>query len=342
MRSTDTVARLLAVATAMLIGACGFPGRPASPPPDIITPAKALAVVHDYWKMNEQAAMHQDSKLFAQIETGFLTEVDQASARADLALGRPALAAPGPLRHVTTYVPHQHRYPAEFVALIETVQVDQDSHPTNDPLSLYEHFTQPAARDPWKSDFDAEIDPSHPLKFAQDRDRFTTALPADASQLVLPPSRVAASLATYLDSGVLLGTPTGPFAPGPMTTKSVELQRAHLSYMSNQGYIEATDFTVLPYLHTYRSADGGAIVLFALRPSNKVSTDPTSCIIQPANHQWGGLVPLGTYASVTIDDLLQLVATDPPARSGSKVDVVGVQEDQVAARVVPSPLKHCS
>jgi hypothetical protein len=308
---------------------------------DVITPAKARAVVRDNWKANEQAAMRQDLRLFAQIETGFLIEIDEAAIKADQALGRPALAAPRPLRDVTVYVPHQHRYPAEFLTLIQTVQVDEASRPTNDPLSFFEHFIQPAARDPWKADFYTETDPGRTLKFALDRDGYATALPADASQLVLTPNGLAAGLAAYLETGVRSGTATGPFAPGPMTTKSVELQRAHDSRMTSQGYKEATDFHVLSYLHAYRSADGSAIVLFALRPSNTVTTDPSTCVVQPDNRQWGGLVPLGRYSSVTFDDLLQLIAIDPPARSAGKVDVVGVHDDQVAARTVPSPLTYC-
>jgi hypothetical protein len=185
------------------------------------------------------------------------------------------------------------------------------------------------------------VDPKKPVKFALDRDGYMSVVPAAASQLVLPPDRVGPALASYLDSGVLLGTPDGPFAPGPLTTDSVEFQREHYTYMSNQGYIEATDFNVLPYLHAYRAADGAAIVLFDLRPSNRVTTAPTECIIQPANHQWGGLVPLGTYASVTIDDLVQLLAIDPPARSGRKVDVVGSADDEIAVKLVPSPLRDC-
>jgi hypothetical protein len=306
----------------------------------VTTPAKAVAVARDYWKTNEQATMRRDAELFARIHTGLILEADRAWVIAQQNLNRPALAAPRPLRQVTAYVPRQRGFPAEFIALIETVQVDDSGHPSNAQNSFYDHFVRPAADAGWKVDFTtADVNPGRPLKFALDRDGYATALPVDASEFVLPPNRVGAALATYLDTGVKSGTGTGPFASGPMTTESVKLQREHDSYMTGQGYIEATEFKVLPYLHAYRSADGGAIVLFALRPYNRVTTPPDHCIIQPAQpakRQWGGLVPPGTFSAVFIENLLQLAATDPPAGARGPVDVVDVDESQVAGYTSPS------
>jgi hypothetical protein len=128
-----------------------------------------------------------------------------------------------------------------------------------------------------------------------------------------------------------------------MTSYSVNLQRAHHDLMTMLGYNEATEFHALPYLHAYRAVDGSAIVLFALRPSDTVTLpDPSICIIQPASlRQWGALVPAGNYASVTIDNLLEYMATNPVARPGAQVEVLGIGDDQVAARTVPSPLSGC-
>jgi hypothetical protein len=297
-------------------------------------------VARDYWKTNEQASMHRDAELFARIDTGLTLEEDRAWVIAEQNLSRPVLAAPRPLRQVTAYVPRQRGFPAEFIALIETVQVDESGHPNNAPDSSYDHFVQPAAHAPWKVDFTtAGVNPSRRLKFALDRDGYATALPVDASGFVLPPNQVGAALATYLDTGVKSGTGTGPFAPGPMTTGSVQVQREHDSYMTGQGYIEATELKVLPYLHAYRSTDGGAIVLFALRAYDRATTPPDHCIIQPsqpAQRQWGGLVPPGTFSAVFIENLLQLAATDPPAGAGGSVDVVDVDDSQVAGYTSPS------
>ena len=48
------------------------------------------------------------------------------------------------------------------------------------------------------------------------------------------------------------------------------------------------------------------------------------------------LVPPGTFSAVFIENLLQLAATDPPAGAGGSVDVVDVDESQVAGYTSPS------
>ena len=154
--------------------------------PSIITPIDDLglpSVVHEFWKSNEQALMHHDSKLFARIETGFPLETDQAAIKADRALGNPALAAPRPLRRVTAYVPRQQGFPQEFLALIETVQIDGIGHPNDAQWNFYEHFARPSAGASWKADFYAQVNPSRPFKFALDSGGYATSLPG----LRLPP-----------------------------------------------------------------------------------------------------------------------------------------------------------
>jgi hypothetical protein len=343
VRRTGVFGRWLVVPAAMLVIACSGPLLPGGATSEVITPAKAQEVVRDYWKLSEQASMHQDAKLFARIETGFLKESDEASIKVDLAVGNPGLAAARPLRHVTVYVPHQRGYPAEFAVLIETVQVDAMRTPIDAPLSLYEHFVQPSSRDAWKADFYAQINSSRRFNFALDAAGYAYALPVGDSRFVLRPDRLATAFAAYQRTGVQSGAASGPFAEGPMTSDSVNLQRAHHDNLTLLGYDEATDFQVLPFVHAYRAGNGGAVVLFALRPSNTVTNpDSSSCIVQPASlRQWGGLVPAGKYASVTIENLLQYIAANPVAGPGAKVDVVGIGDDQVAARTVPSTQPHC-
>ncbi|MBJ7597068.1 hypothetical protein [Candidatus Nephthysia bennettiae] len=52
-------------------------------------------------------------------------------------------------------------------------------------------------------------------------------------------------------------------------------------------------------------------------------------------------MPAGRYASVTIENLLQYVAANPVTGPSAKVDVLGIGDDQVGARMVPSTLPQC-
>jgi hypothetical protein len=343
LRRTGASGRWLVAAAAVLIVACSGPSFLDGATSDVITPEQAQAVVRNYWKLDEQASMKQDANLFAGIETGFLRESDEASIKVDRALGNPGLAAPRPLRRVTAYVPHQRAHPAEFTALIETVQLDATRNPTDAPLSLYEHFVQSSSRETWKADFYAQISSGRKFDFALDSTGYAFALAVGDSRFVLRPDGLAAAFAAYQRTGIESGSGSGPFAEGPMTTDSIGLQRAHRDNLTLLGYQEVTDFQALPFVHAYRAADGGAIVLFALRPSDTVTlSDPSFCIVQPASlRRWGGLVPAGTYSSVTIENLLQYIAANPVAGPDAKVDVVGVGDDQVAARTVPSLLPQC-
>jgi hypothetical protein len=336
----------LAVSAALLLLACSGPALPdlaALQTGEVITPTKAKSVVDDYWKTNEQAAIRRDAELFARIETGLLLETDVALIKTERALGQQGQAVPRPLRRVTIYVPHQRGYPAEFVALIETVQIDVTGQPNDAPWTFYEHFTRPSQDDAWKADFYSQVNPGRPFKFQLDAAGYATSLPAAASNFVLRPDALSAALATYQRTGVTSGSPYGPFAPGPMTSYSVDLQRAHHDELAIRGFQESTEFNVLPYVHAYRAVDGSAIVLFALRPSDTVTLpDPSTCMVQPASlRRWGALVPAGSYASITIDNLLQYMATNPLDSPGAQVDVIGIGDEQVAAHTVHSTLRHC-
>src|SRR6266567_2684137 len=120
---------------------------------DLLWPAAANQVVRDYWAVNERAAMAHDLDRFAQAETGLLLEADRGQVQANKALAVPPIPKPRPLRRVTTYVPHQHRYPAQFLALLETVQVGDGGQLTTTPTAIYLHFVRPSSTDPWKADF---------------------------------------------------------------------------------------------------------------------------------------------------------------------------------------------
>ena len=72
---------------------------------------------------------------------------------------------------------------------------------------------------------------------------------------------------------------------------------------------------------------------FGIVSATSSNSDGTYTFLDP--------VPAGTYTSVTIDNLLQYIAANPMASPGARVDVVGIGDDQVAARTVPDPLSRC-
>src|ERR1700730_14255006 len=148
-----TMGRFAAVAIALvtlLVTACaGLPGQGAAV--DVITPSRADKVVHDYWSVNEQAFSTYNTDLLIKIESSPLLEAQVASVKASKAAGDPMLKSARPLKKVTTYVPHQPAYPAQFLALVETVKVDSAGNPTQDAMAFYYRFGQPSENAPWKA-----------------------------------------------------------------------------------------------------------------------------------------------------------------------------------------------
>jgi hypothetical protein len=337
-------AALCSIAAGVACSGLTLPGSRAAAA--IITPADATQVVRDFWRLNEKANTSSDwAAARGQIEGGLLQEADVADGNAMRALGLTSLTAARPLNRVAVYVPRQRSYPAEFVALLETVDLDQGGQLTSEPLAFYAHSVRTAEDERWIADFAAIGDLGRPLRFALDGDGYASSVALQAGGYVVTPSALGDAYVGYLSSGLASGTPRGPFTAGSRTTDAVRGARGFQESMARQGYRVSIDYSTRPYLHAYRGADGFGIVLFALQVTSTVQlADPSLCIIQPADNlrAWGTLVPPGSYSMVASDDLSQLIAIDPPARAASTVDLVAeTYTDQVAARTVAYQLGHC-
>lgn len=338
--------RAVAICSIVLSVACSGltpPGTAAGR--GIITPADARQVVHDFWRLQEKANLSDDrAAARGQIEGGLLQEADLAGGNAMRMLGLPSLAATRPLHRVTVYVPRQRSYPADFVALLETVDLDQGGELTSRPLAFYVHFARRAAGARWIADFAAIGKVARPLRFALDDGGYANRVAPQAGGYVVRPADLADAYVAYLSSGLASGNPQGPFAAGSRTTDAVRNVRAYQEGMTGLGYQISLDYSSRPYLHAYRAADGAAIVMFATQLTATLQpADPRACIVQQAEHlQWGGLVAPGSYSMLASDDLSQVIAIDPPARAGAGVDLVAeTYTDQVAARTVPYRLGRC-
>src|ERR1700730_7214318 len=336
-----TMGRCVAVAIALVtlvVTACaGLPGQSA--PVDVITPSRADKDVHDSWSVNEQAFTTYNPDLLIKIESTPLLEAQAASIKAAKAAGDPMLKSARPLKKVTIYVPHQPSYPAQFIALVETVKVDGSGNPTQEAMDFYYRFAQPSENAPWKANFFVLANLDSPARIAVGRDGFVTLIsPGDASYVV-DPKQLPGSLARYLNSGVASGSPQGPFAPGHLTTDAVTSLRKYRDTMTKLGYTVDLSYQPGQFFDAYRGADGRAVVLFNLQSTDKIAVpDGLHCIVQPKDklHRWGGLVAPGSYSQLVEGRLLQFVATDPAKKAGTAIDVPAYVETQVSAETPPA------
>lgn len=319
---------------AMLSSACAASDVPPAPA-DVLSPSDAVGVVQQYWQVNERAAMGADADLFERVQTGALLEADRGVVVAGRALGRPGIRAPRPLRRVTPFVPHQRRYPAEFLALIETVGVADSGELTDQASRFYDHFVKPSRSQGWMADFYVPADLRHPVRFATDRDGYAIALQPGADGFVLRPGEVPGAFARYLTSGLATGSPAGPFRAGQLTTDAVDAQRRYRAAMRSGGYDVGFDFAPRTFLHAYRAAGGQAILLFAVDAVLHVGA---ACIVQPMGdpRRWGGLVAPGLYSSVVLGHVLEIMASDPPRSSARVVELSSSADDLVSSTTRPA------
>src|SRR3984893_16786187 len=306
-----TMGRCVAVAIALVtlvVTACaGLPGQSA--PVDVITPSRADKVVHDYWSVNEQAFTTYNPDLLIKIESTPLLEAQAASIKAAKAAGDPMLKSARPLKKVTIYVPHQPSYPAQFIALVETVKVDGSGNPTQEAMDFYYRFAQPSDNAHWKANF------------------------------FVDPKQLPGSLARYLNSGVASGSPQGPFAPGHLTTDAVTSLRKYRDTMTKLGYTVDLSYQPGQFFDAYRGADGRAVVLFNLQSTDKIAVPAgVHCILQPKynRHRGGRLFAPGSYSQLVEGRLLQFVATDPAKKAGTAIDVPAYVETQASAETSPA------
>jgi hypothetical protein len=333
-----SMSRCLAAAVALGVLACaGLPGQATSV--DVITPSRADKAVHEYWSVNERAFMAYNADLLAKIQSSPLLEAQTASIKAAKAAGDPMLKSARPLKKLTTYVPHQQGYPAQFVALVETVKVDGSGNPTEEGMAFYYRFAQPSENASWKANFYVLAALDTPARIAIARDGFATLVSATDSTYVVKPDQLPASLAKYLNTGVMTGSPQGPFAPGHLTTDAVTSLRKYRDNMSKLGYTVDLAYQAGQFFDAYRGTDGRAVVLFNLQSTDKVAVpDGLHCIVQPKDNlrRWGGLVPPGSYSQLVEARLLQFVATDPAKKAGTAIDVPAYVETQVSAETSPA------
>ena len=84
--------------------------------PSVVTPAMATAVVRRYWPAHERAFARRDLAALARLSAGPARQWEQA----EVGCGCRAISEPRPMLAADYYVPRQAKYPASFVAAVQT------------------------------------------------------------------------------------------------------------------------------------------------------------------------------------------------------------------------------
>jgi len=312
------------VPAVVVVAACTLPGR-ASSPADIITPGQASQVVASYWTQNEKANMTNDTALLETIEAGPALTMDEVLAVRNAKLNR-HLAEARPLRKVTVYVPHQTRYPAEFAARIDTVNANPNGKVTTEPITFFNLFEKGSPGQAWKSTFFVSPRLDETVTIAIADDGYVALVPVNGSGQTVAPAQMGNLVADYLNAATAgLGMDDSQLEGGPGIDQMARGLRLSIESARQAGFTQTFHASPGPGgSHAYRSAEGRAVVFFAVSNLQVVTAARAGvCIVQDARAHLPPEIPLGNYGRVENKVLALLVAADPPSKKG-KASVLGI------------------
>lgn len=222
--------------------------------------AEAAEVFKEFTTTNNKANKDLDLELNAQIETGVLGDIDEATLKVRRDANPDGMPNYTPLELTDTrfLVPELRGWPKWFVA---------DTANNRDKDRWLLAFTRDGADEEWKASYLSVVEADEMPEFALDDEGHAEAVPLDASGLPIAPGDLSAGYAAYLADGE-----SKAFAKGEHTTelrKVREKEKKTPKYVTQFADRAAPDQGYDSF--ALRTADGGALVLFTTRHSWKVT-----------------------------------------------------------------------
>jgi hypothetical protein len=331
--------RVVLMAAAVLLPAgCSLPLVGGAP--DVVTPAQAVVVVRQNWTTGEKANLALDNSLQEANEAEPALAVDTYSFQSEQATGRAQKVA-RPLNSVTALVPHQSGYPAQFLAEVTTVLIDQN-HPdqlTTTADRYLVEFGKASAAASWKAEAFAELAVGKDFpSFARDQGGYATLVATqDYGGYGIAAGGLAQALADYLRA-YEGGQKPATFAPGPFTDQNATQLQQHFSHMRDLGYQQTDSYNPLDYVRAYQAADRSALVMFGFDETITTTVAPGQCIVQDPNRQnWDGTLAPGAYSTLAEHERVLWLASDPAGGGTAKPSVLGSYGGATGVDSTPGP-----
>ncbi len=266
---------------------------------------EAAQVLAEFDARNNEVYAKRDLALNAQIETGPVGAIDQASLRI-MQFTDPQLTREIPqFTHDQPdfWIPRTIGWPKWFAVH------NTPSYPNARPMLLV--FTKQNPDAPWQAAWGPTLRPGETFPEPyRDAKGHVVEVPADTAGLVVTPRDAAGALTAYLTDGQAWA---GLFADGPSTTEQRKLREEPVQ----NGFVR--QFIDTPAAHfpplAIRTKGGGALVLFAVAHSMKLTVQPPNVLgeIEPEQQAFMAAPP---KKSVTEHRLTGYAAVVPPVGEG--------------------------
>ncbi|MEV5881440.1 hypothetical protein AB0L74_01670 [Streptomyces sp. NPDC052020] len=274
--------------------------------------AEATEALRQFTTAYNKADEAYDSSLDADHTTGALADIDAARLKAGHANnpgGNPS-HTPLKLTDAKFTIPKKAGWPRWFLA-------DARGNKGGDARWLLV-FTRDGLEQPWEVAYLTLTAAGDVPEFKTDKDGWAEAVPADSTDLAVPPADLSKDYTTYLKDG------GDTFAAGAHTSRWRELRKkqAIRPGLARQ-YIDEPlthgDYAPL----ALRTADGGALVFFTTRHFEKQTAAQGASVPRP-NKDVLALTTGEIKQSLTLEFVSNEVALDPPKGSDEpRVTVLG-------------------
>ncbi|MEV5727296.1 MULTISPECIES: hypothetical protein [Streptomyces] len=275
------------------------------------TRAEAAEALREFTTAYNKADEDYDSTLDAEYVTGPLADIDGArlkAGRANNPAGNPD-HSPLEFSDAEYTIPKKAGWPRWFLA-------DARANKGGEARWLLV-FTRNALDEPWQVSYLTLVEPGAVPEFKKDKDGWAEAVPANSTELAVPPGDLSKAYTTYLKEN-------GPeFAPGPHTSqwRTLRQKNARKPGLVTQ-YIDGplTDGAYAPV--ALRTQDGGALVFFTTRHYEKQTAHTGSAVPAP-NKDVLALTTGEIKQSLTMEFVSNEVALDPKKGPDAQVTVLG-------------------
>jgi hypothetical protein len=290
----------------------------------VVTPDQAGGIVRAWWPVHEQALVVNNMVATDQLESGGFQDFTDGQTL-DLVGRQLKWRTVRRLIDQRLFVPRQDRYPADFLAMVETTPYANDrSQPPGTNVVELLVFQRTGPGDSWKAAVESDAYLAHwpPSAFptAAGGSRYET---APQGPFAIAPLDLPAALASYWTAAYKSGTPPSgsPFASASFVNFSGRaIYEDRLAWQKRTGLVGDVTYSVDAADPVFQFSVNGSddAVCFTVRTIATTKRAGGGTLHQdPARQNYGGRLPPGQYRALISYGEHQTCTYVPPAGDGS-------------------------
>ncbi|HXN03817.1 MAG TPA: hypothetical protein VN895_03170 [Candidatus Acidoferrum sp.] len=294
----------------------------------VITPDQAGGIVRAWWPVHEQALAGNNMVATDQLESGGFQEFTDGQTL-DLVGRQLKWRTDRQLVDLRLFVPRQDRYPADFLAIVETTPYATDqSHPPGTMVVEFLVFQRTGPSDSWKAALESDAYLAKwPLSVFPTATGGSPYETAPKGPFAVAPLDLPNALASYWTAAYQSGTPPlgSPFASATFVNLSGQaIYEDRLAWEKRTGLVGGVTYSADTADPLFQFSVNGSYdaVCFTVRMLSTTKKAGGGTLHQDtARQNYGGRLPPGRYQGLISYGERQTCVYVPPAGDGSPLVV---------------------